>query len=457
MSHHFNPSVGDFANSQVRSPPSSYLVARLLNTEEAHGNLAKSLSSAIQFSRELKMLHSEIRSSVDGSTNDVKANDMTSQKQNRAVPLPRKATSTARNGAASKSLPPHLRGGKSVTSITHETGKHGAESTVDLSSINSHEQKFPAPVLSPPESPRTMVETHLPKIVHLSLDTMSWRPHYVESLPTLPADSLSGVPIGEALVTFHPAFLHDTLKGDPWSPGLRFIKTPGPCMLPFRTYYELDPATDPFLPATPGAHGAKLTAFFNKSPEEDYGDLLPVDGNTYEDVPMFILSGGRYVYFGNYSQTRWSDKLDNDTMMTKVPQHVKDFWAHELTAHPRETWVTEALKKHFFPKPEYEGRIYAAPGDDTTVDTEDETQFNEKMSRDVTKYVQTLREWDREAKMKTSMMKKEFILDRFDAADVDDPPALRLYWEYLECVSWRQDFYDLLVTLQSRAPAKYLK
>lgn len=35
-------------------------------------------------------------------------------------------------------------------------------------------------------------------------------------------------------------------------------------------------------------------------------------------------------------------------------------------------------------------------------------------------------------------------------ADMDDPPALRLWWEYLECVDWRKDFYDLLVTLQSR-------
>ena len=42
-------------------------------------------------------------------------------------------------------------------------------------------------------------------------------------------------------------------------------------------------------------------------------------------------------------------------------------------------------------------------------------------------------------------------------ADADDPPALRLWWEYLECVDWRKDFYDLLVTLQSRDAAQYLK
>lgn len=39
-----------------------------------------------------------------------------------------------------------------------------------------------------------------------------------------------------------------------------------------------------------------------------------------------------------------------------------------------------------------------------------------------------------------------------EQADADEPKALRLWWEYLECVDWRSDFYDTLVTLQSRDP-----
>jgi hypothetical protein len=42
-------------------------------------------------------------------------------------------------------------------------------------------------------------------------------------------------------------------------------------------------------------------------------------------------------------------------------------------------------------------------------------------------------------------------------SDMDDPPALRLWWEYLECVDYRQDFYDLLRELQSRSPQQYLQ
>lgn len=40
---------------------------------------------------------------------------------------------------------------------------------------------------------------------------------------------------------------------------------------------------------------------------------------------------------------------------------------------------------------------------------------------------------------------------------MDEAPALRLWWEYLECVDWRKDFYELLVTLQERNANCYLQ
>jgi len=186
-------------------------------------------------------------------------------------------------------------------------------------------------------------------------------------------------------------------------------------MLKNRTYYQLDPKNEPYLPKAPGDHGAKLTAFFNKAPEEEYGDLLDEDSNSYEDVPMFVLVGKRYMYYGNYSQTRWSDKLDYDTMTARVPQYVKEYWAEELTSSTREKWVTEELKKHFFRKPEYSGRLFAAPDHETTVDSEEEVVLTKQLTKDVRKYVEELREWEREANMKTAMIKKQSILEAFDA------------------------------------------
>jgi hypothetical protein len=304
-------------------------------------------------------------------------------------------------------------------------------------------------------------------------DGKAWQPHHLTTLPA----SLARIPSGNT-ITFHPDFLANILGGTVWSPGLRFVQGRGPCILKNRTYYQIDPENEPFLPKKPGEHGAKLTAFFNKAPEEEHADLLDPDSNSYENVPMFILDGERYVYFGNYSQTRWSDKLDYDTMMARVPQHVKDFWADELTATTREPWVTEELKKHFFRKPEYAGRIIAAHETATTVDTNMEIKLTKKMTQDVRDYVNELRAWEREANMKTAMIKKQFILDAFDAvsramipkpgvpreiradqlqSNMDDPPALRLWWEYLECVDYRQDFYDVLKELQSRSPQQYLQ
>lgn len=261
--------------------------------------------------------------------------------------------------------------------------------------------------------PQTTIRKDLPSMDKLSLGKDTWKPLYLAKLPNLRPDALSKIPVQD-VITFHPDFIRNTLDGVTWSPGLRFITGKGPCMLKNRTYYLIDPSTEPFLPEGPGKHGAKLTAFFNKSPEEKYGDLLDEDADIYEDVPMFILVNKRYTYFGNYSQTRWSDKLDYDTMMTRVPTHVKEFWAEELTSPAREDWVTEELKKHFFCKPEYVGRLFATADDDTAA-SEDEVKLNEKMTRDVRKYVEELREWEREAKMKTALIKKQFILDSFHA------------------------------------------
>jgi hypothetical protein len=296
----------------------------------------------------------------------------------------------------------------------------------------------------------------------------AWKPCHLTTLAAFSGQ----LPADDATVTFHPDFLANTLGGTSWSPGLRFVQGNGPCILRNRTYYQLDPENEPYLPKAPGDHGAKLTAFFNKAPEEKFGHLLDDDSNTYEDVPMFVLVGKRYMYYGNYSQTRWSDKLDYDTMTARVPQHVKEYWAKELTSSTREEWVTEELKKHFFRKPEYSGRLFVGSDHETTISSEEEVLLTEKMARDVRKYIEELREWEREANMKTAMIKKQSILEAFDAvslvrvygeleadkaqSDMDEAPALRLWWEYLECVDWRKDFYDLLVTLQARNTGSYL-
>ena len=223
------------------------------------------------------------------------------------------------------------------------------------------------------------------------------------------------------MITFTFDFLHSTFGGIAWSPGLRYINSTSAPMLKNRTYYMLDPTNEPYLPKAPGQHGAKLTAFFNKAPEEDFNNLSE-GTNSYTDVPMFIqVERGQYMYFGNYSQTRWSDKLDNDTMQARVPQYVKKHLAMELAATPREEWVTRELKKHFFPKPEYEGSLLPPTSDDTTITSIDGEQYKKQVTSDIKDYIEELAEWEREANMKTAMMKPDFILNAFDAVSLPMP------------------------------------
>ncbi|KAF2626403.1 hypothetical protein BU25DRAFT_395151 [Macroventuria anomochaeta] len=486
---------GSSTPHQVSAPLSPYLEARVLNLEEAHGdlrgevdtlrdlyhslcnsfgkdqtarasppqdlNLDKSRQSAMQFKQELERLSREVRGSVNGDADEQKASGRNTPKTNGSVPPHMRAASITSHGSGQKSLPPHLRGGKQSSAVNGNAApklsvdatKHQYEPLITDGPVDTivRQTTVPAAAPSPPLSPTTTVQGDVPVVEAEALSLKEWKPCYLTTLESLPADVRTKIPAQQNMATFTFDMLQNTFGGIAWSPGLRYINSPGACLLKNRTYYMLDPMHEPYLPKSPGEHGAKLTAFFNKAPEEKF-DNLPEGTNSYTDVPMFVqVSQGRYAYFGNYSQTRWSDKLDNDTMRARVPQHVKEHIAKDLAATPREDWVTRELKKHFFPKPEYEGAILAPTSDDTTTHTVDEEKQNRQVASDIKDYIQELAEWEREANMKTAMIKTDFVLNAFDAADADDPPALRLWWEYLECVDWKLDFYNMLVGFQARA------
>ncbi|OAL48002.1 hypothetical protein IQ07DRAFT_110783 [Pyrenochaeta sp. DS3sAY3a] len=364
-----------------------------------------------------------------------------------------------------KSLPPHLRGRKTNKNGDHNGTSKDTNNTTGLGTNG----KIPNGGIT---NGKAINGNAINEALDLTVSTYAiaspvssngtehqetWKPFYLTTLPTLNADIQSKIP-GKDTITFHPDFIHNNFEGLIWSPGLRFIPGTGACLLKDRTYYLLDPKDEPFLPERPGAHGAKLTPFFNVAPEDEF-DNIPPGLTSTEHVPVFVAvkdSKGRtrYAYYGDYSQTRWSDKIGYDTMMTKVPLYVKEFWAKELTSKTRAEWITKALKNHFFKMPEYEGRLFAAVKDE---DRDDAAKKNDKMEKDMKKYAEELRDWEREADMKVSMITKEFIMQAFDRADADEPPALRLWWEYMECVDWNAGFYNLIVQLQSRDAKRYLE
>ncbi|CAN9135450.1 hypothetical protein CUC08_Gglean009874 [Alternaria sp. MG1] len=343
-----NPTANNFAPtrpqqngtaSQVSSPSSSYLEARVLNLEEGHASLLEDVNGlrelyhglsfsvdkpkkggwpvhvgpfqevdaktshqdAVRLRAELESLKDEVHASVKGSADVQKANDIASSKTNGSTPPHLRAASVTSGGTVKSSLPPHLRGKKAEPSNDGST-KEQVVARNSKNHVTSNVQtdvavkQIPMPAPTPPVSPKTVGQDQALSLERISLNR-AWKPYHLTTL-----DAFSG-PIlpGDTTVTFHPDFLANILGGSSWSPGLRFVKGKGPCILKNRTYYQLDPQNEPYLPEAPGDHGAKLTAFFNKAPEEEFADLLDDDSNSYENVPMFVLVGKRYMYYGNYS------------------------------------------------------------------------------------------------------------------------------------------------------------
>ena len=160
------------------------------------------------------------------------------------------------------------------------------------------------------------------------------QPLPIRSLEPLGAQKLSEIPKASQIETFSFDFLHEMLGGEEHSPGLYYTPpSKRQIQLPTHTWYALDTRFEPYLPGKPGAHGAKLTAFFNSNIDEDDDE-----GPCYKEVPVFVCASkwlgatneNLFIYYGSYSQSRWSDKLDYDRMIEAVPSSVKK-WVINVT------------------------------------------------------------------------------------------------------------------------------
>ncbi|KAF4540308.1 Sh3 domain-containing protein [Lasiodiplodia theobromae] len=313
---------------------------------------------------------------------------------------------------------------------------------------------------SDPKSPPVNPDTPIPSTEDLSFVHMSsagnWQPLAIRSLRPLDDAITSTIPSPSTMQTFSWDFIRKFLLGKVWSPGFYYHPVAeGVSIMPSRTYYLLDASTDPYLPRSPAAHGAKLTAFFNpENPEDVDGDEAAA---AFDNVPVFVAAsdwakrhklesdgdevGGRkeYLYMGMYSQLRFSDKLDYDRQVEQVPDAVKMYWAEQLADVARPSWVTEALMKAFVPKPEYEGHLPGLQGAEDDV-----------VRQEIGRHVRDLREWEELARKKVGKLTKEKVLQAFAKEDAADPPGLRLWWEYLQCTGWDRGFYDMLVREQQK-------
>ncbi|EME79770.1 uncharacterized protein MYCFIDRAFT_37595, partial [Pseudocercospora fijiensis CIRAD86] len=271
-----------------------------------------------------------------------------------------------------------------------------------------------------------------------------WQPYAISSLPPLPGS----IPAHEQ--TFSFSFLQDLFGGKVWSPGFYYVSSEQ-CYLPSKAYWILETENEPFLPTAPGQHGAKLTAFFNETlVDEGMGPGV----ENYQNTPVFIRQQGEsgYRYFGMYSQPRYSDKLSHDTMMQHVPEKVRLALAEQLAESGRPAWVTQALRKAMFPRPEYDGRIPTdsacnTPGTTEEASTSTAAALERGVRKDLEAYAEDLKTWEKQSRMKVKMLTKETIMDAFQKEDTAETPGLRLWWEYFQCVEYDSGFYKMLVDL----------
>jgi hypothetical protein len=219
-----------------------------------------------------------------------------------------------------------------------------------------------------------------------------------------------------------------------------------------RTYWLLESDYEPFAPTSPGQHGAKLTAFFNDTLTAQ-GDAL--DAEDYSNVPVFVClkPGEGYTYMGQYSQPRYSDKLSYSELYQHVPARVLEYWAKQLADPHRPAWITEQLIGHFWPPPPYTGptptdSALASPATGVSAPVNPEHVLEKRVMRSLEHYALELRDWKKEAQMKATLLTEEALMGTWHKTDIDQEKGLRLWWEYLECIGFDDDFYGKLVGLK---------
>ncbi|KAK0284920.1 hypothetical protein LTR35_000255 [Friedmanniomyces endolithicus] len=284
----------------------------------------------------------------------------------------------------------------------------------------------------------------------MASQTEAWRPLAVRQMSPPPALE---IPLTNR-ATFTWEFLAKELGGSQWSPSFYFISANS--KIQSQTYWLLEREWEPFLPSGPGLHGAKLSPVFNDSEcEPGQGP----DVQNFMDVPMFVMEAGsdKYTYYGQYNQPRYSDKLDYDRVMEAVPEKVRQRWAKSLADPGRPAWVTKTLMEHFWPRPKYDGPLptdsaVATPTAGVEFDSNDDTATLEKVVlHGLTRHAEELKKWEKNARVRVNFFTAEDIMQAYSKADADVEPGMRLWWEYLECVGYKQDFYDILVKAQDTA------
>jgi hypothetical protein len=310
------------------------------------------------------------------------------------------------------------------------------------------------PATNEHQSPKAHVLKFAEERAHqtYSNEELQWQPYTIAQLTPLNISVSNNV-------TFTWEELVSHLGGNQYSPGLYYSRNESQSrILQGRTYWLLESQYEPFAPTSPGQHGAKLTAFFNDNLTAS-GDAVTEED--YSNVPVFacLEPGEGYMYLGQYSQPRYSDKLSYSELRQHVPVRVLEYWAKQLADPHRPAWITEQLVAHFWPKEPYTGPVptdsaLTSPATGVTEPNDPERVLEKRVSLALEQYARELKVWKKDAQMKVTLLTKEALMGMWNNTDVDEEKGLRLWWEYLQCVGFDEEFYQKLVGLKTQAARK---
>ncbi|TGO78545.1 hypothetical protein BELL_0063g00060 [Botrytis elliptica] len=220
---------------------------------------------------------------------------------------------------------------------------------------------------------------------------------------------------------FEYRFLRDSLGGRRITDGWYSSNGSKEAFANIGPYGLMNREFDPLLPCLPGVHGAQISP------------CLPPNkiGQTF---PLFIsdIGDSQFQYYGTY-EVMVSDRLGHNQML-ELPEQIKRHWARKLgagSAHGSKASPIIYALRYMWPRKEC--GWWNAENDSYTDQEGSEMELIDSMSRTITK---------EEAQNIT----EGAVMAAFDRPDLDDPPGVSLYYEYLKCVGYDLELYHTLVT-----------
>lgn len=107
------------------------------------------------------------------------------------------------------------------------------------------------------------------------------------------------------------------------------------------------------------------------------------------------------------------------------------------------------------PRPPYTGPIpsdsaITTPGTGVTSPRDPEQVLEKRVQRALERFALKLQDWKRDTNIKATLLNEQALMEMWDKSDMDEEKGLRLWWEYLECVGFDEEFYGRLVELKKQ-------